>query len=115
MTPAETRAALAEAMARGMCKQRGTSQCAAICLSRFYSDNRNGKCPDAPRVWKHETRAALDALSAKLRELGLKIVPIEATEEMREAGGNVEHFGWRRVYASMLAAAPDVLGGPDAD
>ena len=91
-----------------------------------------------------ETRAAIDAtigadnrraLAAKLRELGLKIVPIEATEEMMDIGHRAANKARpagisgqtmdavirsqcsreAASYCAMVAAAPDVLGGPDAD
>ncbi len=75
-----------------------------------------------------ETRAAIDAtigadnrraLSAKLRELGLKIVPVEATEEMVSMGTSAVIFGIGkpvddaavpRVWSAMVDACEDVLG-----
>ena len=102
MTPSETRAALVEAMADG---------------DWLREDGRLGIAGDM-----------LNALFAKLRELGLKIVPIEATEKMNEALvetvtngtciGSNDVVEWApcvedRAWSAMLAAAPDVLGGGD--
>ena len=93
MSSVETRAALVEAMAR---------------IS-----------------WQTNGDAALAVLRSALTELGLKIVPVEATEEMarvsamREvipkvaSGGVITMFAVNK-WSAMLAAAPDVLGGPDA-
>lgn len=63
--------------------------------------------------------AALTALSAKLAELGLRIVPVEATKEMLTAMAKAEeqsaihNYGalpcGEDAYAVMLAAFPDPL------
>lgn len=57
-TPSVTR----EQIAGALCKADGTSQCAAICLSRFASHNRDGRCSDAIRVWGHKADAILALL-----------------------------------------------------
>ena len=107
MTPAETRDILIETMGAEM-------------QSWFEANRLNFSDEMAEHL--------LDTLSAKLRELGLKIVPVEATEEMNEAlvetvtngtciGAN-DVVEWApyvedRAWSAMLAAAPDVLGGGD--
>ena len=53
-----------EEIASALCKADGTSQCAAICLTRFARDNREGKCTDALRVWGRNA----DAILALLRD-----------------------------------------------
>ena len=129
MTPAETCAALVEAMARRLAREHHVAKSFADIVERH-------KYVEATwRRYESECSQVLSALSAKLRELGLKIVPVEATEEMMDIG----HRAASKVrpsgisgqtidavirakcnreaasYRAMVAAAPDVLGGGDAD
>ena len=118
MTPAETRAALVEAMARKMARDHH--------VAKSFDDivNRDKYVDATWRRYETECSSVLTALSAKLRELGLKIVPVEATEEMarvsamREvipkvaSGGVITMFAVNK-WSALLAAAPDVLGGGD--
>ena len=120
MTPAETRAALVEAMARQMALEHHVAKSFADIVERNKYVEATG------RRYESECSQVLSALSAKLRALGLKIVPVEATEEMarvsamREAipkvarGGAITMFAVNK-WSATVAAAPDVLGGPDAD
>jgi hypothetical protein len=99
---------LIEAMARGMCACEGTSQCAAICLSRFASSNQKGQCSDAVRVWGRKATAALAAIEA----MGAVVVPVEATDEMNWAGGQAQSasigsYGEPGIcHAAMCKASP---------
>lgn len=107
-------------------------------LARLYSKWRSGMTPrekltkticlsaDVTIVSAH---SILDAILATLPALGLKIVPVEATHEMRKAGRQAIRAWNRRNrqedgeisvanpdqiptihFNAMLAAAPDVLG-----
>jgi hypothetical protein len=94
-----------EAMARGMCSCEGTSQCAAICLSRFASSNQKGQCSDAVRAWGRKATAALAAIEA----MGAVVVPVEPTDRMIDATN--DEYGWSADgiyghYAAMLSASP---------
>ncbi|HEY9145623.1 MAG TPA: hypothetical protein VIN36_02975 [Thiobacillus sp.] len=60
-------------------------------------------------------RAAVAAITRALTQAqpGWRVVPVEPTEAMMEAGGSVEDLyrrgtpeTWAKVYAAMLAAAP---------
>jgi hypothetical protein len=94
---------LIEAMARGMCACEGTSQCAAICLSRFASSNQKGQCSDAVRVWGRKATAALSAIEAT----GAVVVPVEATGAMQDAiwlAAQLQNANFQ--YRAMIAASP---------
>lgn len=92
-----------EKVARAMCGCEGTSQCAAICLSRFASSNRDGQCPDAVRVWGQKARAAIAAIDADVREecarqaLGLVVPADMATTQSAPEAHNTACY--------MIAAA----------
>lgn len=60
----ETKGEAIEAVARALCKRQGTAQCAAICLSYFASDTREGKCPKALRVWGSQAEGAVECIIA---------------------------------------------------
>lgn len=62
-------AQIVEAMARAVCSRNGTSQCAAICLTRFATDNRQGRCFDAIRVHGENARVALAAIQPHIARL----------------------------------------------
>ena len=109
MTPAETRAALVEAMTRAV-------------YDHIEGGIANQDFKRQLALWEDSKVAATkiaDALSAKLRELGLKIVPVEATEEMVSMGTSAAIFGIGkpvddaavpRVWSAMVDACEDVLG-----
>lgn len=73
---------LVEKVARAMCGCEGTSQCAAICLSRFASSNRDGQCPDAVRVWGQKARAAIARAEKAEREMDGEI---DKNKELRKS------------------------------
>lgn len=52
---------------------------------------------------EHIAQACITAYLAAERERGFVMVPVEATEEMVDAGH--EHLGPRRVYRAMIAAS----------
>ena len=145
MTPAETRAALVEAIAIALWR-----------LDHPEDDQFSQVAPNDWNLWPEDGRAAslayethskddyreqaataIAGLSAKLRELGLKIVPVEATAaedrvrhyvRMRDArpvrlddeihgihkGTEWEASLYLADLRAMVSAAPVVLGGPDA-
>ena len=110
MTPRET---VIEAMAKAICATfRMPSNKHTDCFSwdgLFLWDDLLEEERNAFRV---TARTHLDAILAALPDLGLKVVPVEATQWMRTQGdcgfeSNSVTETWRR----MLAAAPDPLGG----
>ena len=62
MTPLADDPKDVEAVARAMCKDHGTAQCASICLSFFASSTRNGMCLEAMLVWGRRSKTALTAI-----------------------------------------------------
>ena len=129
MTPAETRAALVEAMARvlhmediAQAERRMKAE-GAVPPERWADP----WCPGSERqlvALRQRAQRLLSGLASALAELGLKIVPEVATEEMNEALvetvtngtciGSNDVVEWApyvedRAWSAMLAAAPDVL------
>ena len=70
-------------------------------------DRRTG-LPEWRVLWMEEAAAVRVALLAWLPASGLRVVPVEATEEMVHAA--CAHGGRSETYAAMIAAAPDLLG-----
>ncbi|MDE2105507.1 MAG: hypothetical protein KGL39_50235 [Patescibacteria group bacterium] len=129
MTPAETRAALEEAMAK------------ALHADDVAQANREREAQQLPPVsnwadpWqpsgirqletlRRRAQTVLAEFAPHLAELGLKIVPVEATEKAECAGVRAWVAGFdtnatkgqtmAAIYTAMLAAFPNVLGGSDA-
>ena len=131
MTPAETRAALVEAMARvlhadDVAQTERAMKAEGAVLPERWADPWHSGGGRQLAALRQRARRLLHDLAPALSELGLKIVPIEATEEMarvsamREvipkvaSGGVITMFAVNK-WSATVAAAPDVLGGPDAD
>lgn len=70
-----------EAIARGLCKSRGTGQCAALCLSHMSIHTTNGQCPEARSIWHRE----IASIRAQLAARGLAIVPTTGAGTPQEA------------------------------
>ncbi|MDD2775551.1 MAG: hypothetical protein PHU06_06320 [Gallionella sp.] len=101
---------MVEAMARAMCFRNGTSQCAAICLTRFASDNRQGRCSDAIRVHGENARAAFTAIKPALARLAAEnaVMREVATRAAQVAAEMSEE--WRCGKAAELMDALQALG-----
>lgn len=93
----DTRTALIEAMAQGMFIQN-------FGMLPYLNLHR-----DPMAAYTIEATAALDALSSKLAELGLCVVPVEATEHMLGEANRLNHPRDHEIYDAMIAAAPNPL------
>ena len=81
-------------------------------------DRRTG-LPEWRVLWMEEAAAVRVALLAYLSTAGLRVVPVEATEEMHNAARDWSYAKYgkpigfdasRGCYDAMLTAAPDLLG-----
>ena len=102
----------------------------AICATFRMPSNKHTDCfswdglflwddllEEERNAFRATARTHLDAILAALPGLGLKVVPVEATEVMLAAGGKDANVftdrglgGTGGIYRAMIAATPDLLG-----